>query len=69
MPKVEVMYDIDLDYLFEESRPKIRSVKISDEMFDVMLNEGLIEKTEDGYVFVGRYEDTLEIRKSDKRKS
>jgi hypothetical protein len=36
---------------------KGKNVKISDKVFDLMLDEGLLRKTDDGYVFVGKYED------------
>ena len=71
MHRVEVMYDIGLEYLFDEpdydkfklKTNKGKHVKISDKLFDIMLNEGLIKKTEDGYVFIGNYEDKLEMKK------
>jgi hypothetical protein len=72
MYRIDVIYDLELESLFEETdlgyeakteKTKVRNVKISDEIFDFMLHEGLIEKTEDGYVFIGKYEDTLEIKK------
>jgi hypothetical protein len=36
---------------------KGKNVKVSDKVFDLMLDEGLLRKTDDGYVFVGKYED------------
>lgn len=72
MHKVDVMYDIGLEYLFDEvdnehklkrNNNREKNVKISDKLFDFMLEEGLIKKTEDGYVFVGKYEDALKMRK------
>jgi hypothetical protein len=36
---------------------KAKNVKVSDKVFDLMLDEGLLRKTDDGYVFVGKYED------------
>lgn len=72
MHKVDVMCDIGLEYLFDEvnnehklkrNNNKEKNVKISDKLFDFMLEEGLIKKTEDGYVFVGECEDGLKMRK------
>ncbi len=72
MHKVDVMYDIGLEYLFDEvndehklkrNNNREKNVKISDKLFDFMLEEGLIKKTEGGYVFVGKYEDALEMKK------
>jgi len=72
MHRVDVMYDIELEYLFDDlndkyklkiNKDKEKNVKIPDKLFDLMLKEGLIKKTEGGYVFVGKYEDTLELKK------
>ena len=72
MHKVDVMYDIELEYLFDDlndkyklkiNKDKEKNVKIPDKLFDFMLKEGLIKKTEGGYVFVGKYKDTLEMKK------
>jgi len=71
MHKVDVMYDIELEYLFDDpndkyklkiNKDKEKNVKIPDKLFDLMLKEGLIKKTKGGYVFVGKYEDTLEMK-------
>ncbi len=72
MHRVDVMYDIELEYLFDDlndkyklkiNKDKEKNVKIPDKLFDLMLKEGLIKKTEGGYVFVGKYEDALEMKK------
>ena len=72
MHKVDVMYDLELEYLFDDGedgnkfkshRNKGKHVKISEKTFEHMLKEGLIKKTDNGYVFVGKYEDTLEMKK------
>ena len=65
MPKINVIYELDQTYLADESPDykikipyeKGRNVKVSDKVFDLMLDEGLLRKTDDGYVFVGKYED------------
>ena len=59
------MYELDPTSLTEEipeykikiTNEKGKNVKVSDKVFDLMLDEGLLRKTDDGYVFVGRYED------------
>ena len=67
MNKVNIMYDLEPEYLTDEPNPirptrpqhgpKSRAVQVTDRVFDIMLSEGLLRKTDDGYVFVGRAED------------
>jgi hypothetical protein len=65
MPKINVMYELEPNYLADEApeykikmtHDKAKNVKVSDKVFDLMLDEGLLRKTDDGYVFVGKYED------------
>jgi hypothetical protein len=65
MPKINVMYELEPNYLTDEApeykikmtHDKAKNVKVSDKVFDLMLDEGLLRKTDDGYVFVGKYED------------
>jgi hypothetical protein len=65
MPKINVMYELEPNYLSDEApeykikmtHDKAKNVKVSDKVFDLMLDEGLLRKTDDGYVFVGKYED------------
>jgi len=65
MPKINVIYELEPNYLNEETldyklkvtNDKGKNVKVSDKVFDLMLDEGLLRKTDDGYVFVGKYED------------
>jgi hypothetical protein len=70
MHKVNVICDTGQEYFFDDAddeyeanNDKRKNVKVSDKLFDLMLNEGLIKKTEDGYVFVGEYEDALKMGK------
>jgi len=72
MPKVNVIYDIGQEYLFENTndeyeikiyKDKEKNIKISNKLFDLMKSEGLIQKVDDGYVFVGKYEDMMELKK------
>ena len=59
------MYELEANYLNDEApeykikmtQDKAKNVKVSDKVFDLMLDEGLLRKTDDGYVFVGKYED------------
>ena len=65
MPKINVMYELEPNYLTDEApeykikmtHDKAKTVKVSDKVFDLMLDEGLLRKTDDGYIFVGKYED------------
>lgn len=65
MPKINVIYELEPDYLNNESleykiklkTDKEKNIKISNKVFDLMLDEGLLRKTDDGYVFIGKYED------------
>jgi hypothetical protein len=65
MPKINVMYELEPNYLDNETpeykikmtNDKEKNIKISNKVFDLMLNEGLLRKTNDGYVFVGKYKD------------
>ena len=71
MPKINVMYELEPDCLNNEgfeykikmNSDRGKNVKISDKVFDLMVSEGLIRKTDDGYVFVGKYEDLREKKK------
>ncbi len=72
MTRVNVIYDIEQEYLFEEANNKYeiktfkgkeKNIKISNKLFDLMKSEGLIQKVDDGYVFVGKEEDLMEPKK------
>ena len=72
MTKVNVMYDIGQEYLYEDNSDEYeikihkennKNIKISNKLFDLMKSEGLIKKVDDGYVFVGKYEDLMEFKK------
>lgn len=73
MPKINIMYELEPDNLNCETpenkikltHDKEKNIKISNKVFDLMLNEKLIRKTDDGYVFIGRYED-LNYKKKEK---
>jgi len=65
MPKINVMYELEPNYIDNESPEykikmtydKEKNIKITNKVFDLMLDEGLLRKTDDGYVFVEKYED------------
>jgi hypothetical protein len=65
MPKINVIYDLEPNYLNDNTPEykikmtydKEKNIKISDKVFDLMLEEGLLRKTDDGYVFIGKYKD------------
>ena len=72
MTRVNVIYDIEQEYLFEDTNNKYeikihnskeKNIKISNKLFDLMKSEGLIQKVDDGYVFVGKKEDLMEQKK------
>ena len=72
MTRVNVIYDIEQEYLFEEANDKYeikifkgkeKNIKISNKLFDLMKSEGLIQKVDDGYVFVGKKEDLMGPKK------
>ena len=73
MHRVSILSDVDQEYFMEKRQiknnkkpKKEKSIKINDQLFDIALRKGLIEKTEDGYVFVGDYED-LQAFKNDRK--
>lgn len=56
MPKVNIMYELEPE-LFNNEGPEYKikmnndrgkNVKISEKVFDLMISEGLIKKTDDG---------------------
>jgi hypothetical protein len=72
MPRVNVYYELDQEYLFEDHpkeyeiehpKQKGKHVKISERVFDLMKSEGLIKKTNEGYIFVGKNEDLKAFKK------
>jgi len=44
-------------------------IKINDSLFEIGLRKGLIEKSEDGYYFVGDYEELLAFKNNGSSKS
>jgi hypothetical protein len=68
MGRVDVMLDINQEYFMnaEKINPhkklkkkKEKTIKIPDSLFEIAFRKGLIEKTEEGYIFIGDYEDLL----------
>jgi len=62
MTRVNIINDLGLEYLYDDqpnndkigNEKKQRFIKINEDIFENMLEEGLIKKTDDGYVFVGK---------------
>ncbi len=62
MTRVNIINELGLEYLYEEkpikqkttNEKKQRLIKITQDVFDSMIKEGLLKKTDDGYVFVGK---------------
>lgn len=62
MTRVNIINELGLEYLYEEkpikqktsNEKKQRLIKITQDVFDSMIEEGLLKKTDDGYVFVGK---------------
>lgn len=71
MPKINIMYELDptktvdetQDYKVKILPEKSKNVKVSEKVFELMKDEGLLRKTDDGYVFVGKYEDLYDNKK------
>ena len=66
MHRINVILDMDPEDLMEAEntnhRKKVatkkeKTIKINDDLFDIAMRKGLIEKTDDGYIFIGEYED------------
>jgi hypothetical protein len=71
MHRINIISDIDQEYLMEDSKEKTdnknkkkteKTIKIDDTLFEIALRKGLIEKTSDGYLFIGDYEDLLAFK-------
>ncbi|MCK4996592.1 MAG: hypothetical protein KAR55_06850 [Thermoplasmatales archaeon] len=43
-------------------KKKRKSIKINDNLFEIALRKGLIEKTENGYIFIGDHTDLLAFK-------
>jgi hypothetical protein len=41
---------------------KEKTIKINDDLFDIAMRKGLVEKTDDGYIFIGEYEDLVAFK-------
>ena len=62
MTRVNIINELGLEYLYEDkpTKPKNtdekkqRLIKVTQDVFENMVDEGLIKKTDDGYIFVGK---------------
>ncbi|UCH71522.1 MAG: hypothetical protein JSW62_03740 [Thermoplasmatales archaeon] len=69
MHKVKIL-DVNQDkQVFEKNlksnkqkRKKDIEIKINDSLFEIGLRKGLIEKNDDGYYFIGDYEELLAFK-------
>lgn len=66
MHKVKIM-DVDQERQFidkhqKNSKKHAKFIKINDNLFEIALRKGLIEKNEDGYYFIGDYEELLAFK-------
>jgi len=65
MHKIKIMdinqdEELDNNLKYQKDRKKSEKiVKINDDLFEIAVRKGLIEKNEDGYYFVGDYEELL----------
>ena len=73
MSRVNIMYELEPEFLTEsqeeyfEKKPKhIKNIdiKIDDKTFELLKKEGLIQKTDHGYVFIGKRKDLKEVIKN-----
>ena len=71
MHRINVILDMDPEDLMEAEdtnhRKKVaakkeKTIKINDDLFDIAMRKGLIEKTDDGYIFIGEYEDLVAFK-------
>ena len=54
---------VDKDLKQQKNKKKrIKIIKIEDSLFEIGLRNGLIEKCEDGYYFIGDYEKLLAFK-------
>ena len=72
MSRVDIIWDIDQLYFMDATDKKRdraikdgsgKTIRIKDKLFDYALAEGLIEKTDDGYVFIGSHDDLAKFKK------
>jgi hypothetical protein len=63
MHGINVILDIDQEYLmivdldFDKKIARKQIIKDKDDLFEFVLKRGLVKKTEEGYVFVGKLKD------------
>ena len=69
MHKIKILDVNEEDPFFEKNfkakkgkKKKEIEIKINDNLFEIGLRKGLIEKNEDGYYFIGDYEELLAFK-------
>lgn len=76
MHKIKIM-DISQEqqYIDKDSKRKKnkkkhgKTIKIDDSLFEISVRKGLMEKNEDGYYFIGDYEELLAFKNKRSTKS
>jgi len=76
MHKVKIM-DVNQEQQYIDEDPKHKknkkkrgkTIKIDDSLFEIGVRKGLIEKNEDGYYFIGDYEELLAFKNKRPTKS
>ncbi len=76
MHKVKIM-DVDQERRFidkglknqKNKKKHAKFIKINDNLFEIGLGKGLIEKNEDGYYFIGDYEGLLAFKNNSSHES
>ena len=70
MHKIKIILETDQENLKREysrdsKNPKY--IELNDYLFEIAMRKGLIEKTEDGYIFIGDYADLQAFKNKDKK--
>lgn len=65
MHKIKIL-DINLEA--PNRKKKERIIKINDNLFEIGLRKGLIEKNEDEYYFIGDYEELIAFKNTRPKK-
>jgi len=71
MNRVDVILDLEPDYLMKyqnlaykkQKNSHEKTIHLPDKIFDLAYQKGYIQKTNDGYIFVGTYNDLKALKK------
>ena len=64
MHKIKIIDAEQVKHISNKKLKSIENIKINDNLFEIGIRKGLIEKNEDGCYFVGDYEDLLAFKNS-----